>query len=267
MKNFSYKPAFLVLCCVLPFASVDAHVPYLAPSSFEPVRGRVSLDASFAEQFFVPEAKFDQSEFLVTGPDGQSRQPQEMVFVKSKTVIDDELKADGTYKFSTGLRFGAVFHSYEINGKTENSRDPKFKLPKGAALKAHFQSVTRADTYVSKGKPDYKALKASGVGLELQFNSHPNDLYVGQSVTGVLLLDGKPLADSQLELHTTGMHLAGANKDAPVNFKTNLKGEFSASLPKAGIYLLLARHKAPAPDNAKAPVYSHTSTAVFEAVE
>lgn len=259
----SKKNLLLVLCCALCITVVKAHVPYLAPASFEPVRGWVSLEAAFAEQFFLPEAKFDQSDFQVTGPDGMLRAPKEQVAVKSRTVLDDELKTDGTYKYSTGQRFGAVFHSYVLNGKTENSREPDFVLPKGATLKAHFQSVTRAETYISKGKPDQKALKASGKGLELQFISHPNDLYAGQPVKGLLLLDGKPLANNKLELHHTGLR----EQAAPLPVTTNARGEFTLTPPQAGTYLLLARHRAPAPPGAKAPLYSYTSTAVFEAAE
>ncbi|ALZ75764.1 hypothetical protein ATY27_08295 [Rheinheimera sp. F8] len=242
-------------------------MPYLAPASFEPVRGWVSLEAAFAEQFFLPEAKFDQSDFQVTGPDGMVRAPKEQVAVKSRTVLDDELKTDGTYKYSTGQRFGAVFHSYVLNGKTENSREPDFVLPKGATLKAHFQSVTRAETYISKGKPDQKALNASGKGLELQFISHPNDLYAGQPVNGLLLLDGKPLANSTLELHRAASAQASQDKTAPLQINSNARGEFTLTPPQAGTYLLLARHRAAAPPGAKAPLYSYTSTAVFEAAE
>ena len=46
--------------------SAQAHVPYLYPASFEPVRGGwVSLDAAFADRFFLPEAVFDNSQFVV----------------------------------------------------------------------------------------------------------------------------------------------------------------------------------------------------------
>ncbi len=259
-------PLIAGLLGLLSLSPVQAHVPYLAPASFEPVRGWVSLEASFAERFFRPEAKFDQSTFEVLMPDGHTRQPKELAMLHSRAVLDDELKADGTYRFSTGQRFGAVFHSYELNGKTENSRDPNFVLPKGAKLKAHFQSVTRADTYISKGKPDQTALKASGQGLEIEFNSHPNDLYSGQPVTGRLLLAGKPLADSKLELHLAHSGI-DSDQAAPLQVSTDAKGQFALTPAKAGVYLLLARHRAPAPQGAKAPLYSHTSTVVFEATE
>lgn len=62
----SFRPiaALLLAALALPAA---AHTPYLAPASFE-VRpdSRVTLDASFAETFFVPEVVFDNSEFVVT---------------------------------------------------------------------------------------------------------------------------------------------------------------------------------------------------------
>ena len=45
---------------------VHAHTPYLAPLSFEENRYQVvTLDAAFAEQFFIPDVVFDQSVFKV----------------------------------------------------------------------------------------------------------------------------------------------------------------------------------------------------------
>ena len=90
----------LALCCALPLTAAKAHVPYLAPASFEPVRGWVSLEAAFAEQFFLPEAKFDQSEFQVFTPAGGHEQPAEQAMVRSRTVLEHQLKAAGTYRFS-----------------------------------------------------------------------------------------------------------------------------------------------------------------------
>ncbi|MDZ7868404.1 MAG: hypothetical protein U5L02_04245 [Rheinheimera sp.] len=52
---------------------------------------------------------------------------------------------------------------------------------------------------------------------------------------------------------------------APLPVSTNARGEFTLTPPQAGTYLLLARHRAAAPQGAQAPLYSYTSTAVFEA--
>lgn len=258
------RPALIIFLACISCGSASAHVPYLAPTSFEPVRNWVSLEAAFAEKFFLPEAKFDLTTFVVTTPDGSQRAPAEQVHSRSRTLIDDELKSDGTYRFSTGQRFGAVFHSYELNGKTENSRDANFVLPKGAVLKAHFQSVTQADTYVSKGKPNTTALKARGTGLELEFTSHPNDLYVSQPIKARLLLDGKPLPASSVQFQQASLDHQSI---APTTVTTNTNGEFSLNAPHAGVYVVLAKHRAAAPAGAKAPTYSYTSTTVLEVEE
>ncbi len=121
---------YCAMLLALPLSKAQAHTPYLAPASFEPVRGWVTLEASFAERFFQPEAKFDQSQFVVQTPDGSSRAPAELVSVHSRTVLDDELKTDGTYKYSTGQRFGAVFHSYVLKAKPKTAAMPTLCCPK-----------------------------------------------------------------------------------------------------------------------------------------
>lgn len=260
---FKISAAALSLTALLCLPEVSAHTPYLAPASFEPIRGWVSLEAAFAEKFFVPEAKFDQSEFVVTTPDGQQQQPKEIQSVRSRTVLDHELTADGTYRFSTGLRYGAVFRTYEHQGKTHNSRDPKQQLPRGAVLKAHFQSLTRAETYVSKGKPDHKALTALGSGLEFVFSSHPNALFAGESLQGQVLFNGKALANHKVELQQVG----GFEPLPVLSLTTNAQGQLSQVLPNAAEYLLLVKHRAAAPKDAKAPTYSYSYSAVFEVTE
>jgi uncharacterized GH25 family protein len=261
---FVFQRRLFALLACFSCVTAHAHFPYLAPASFEPVRNWVSLEAAFAEKFFLPEAKFDLATFVVTTPDGSERAPTELQTTRSRTLIDDELKSDGTYRYSTGQRFGAVFHSYELNGKTENSRDANFVLPEGAVLKAHFQSVTQADTFVSKGKLNTTALKARSTGLEIEFTSHPNDLYVGQPIKARLLSDGRSLPASTVQLHRTGIDHQAV---APLSVKTNATGEFEVTPSQAGVYVLVAKHRANSPAGAKAPIYSYTSTTVLEVVE
>ncbi len=252
----------LYLSCGLLWLSFtsQAHVPYLAPESFEPIRDWVSLEAAFADKFFLPEAKFDQSTFQVVTPSGQSEAPSEQAMVRSRTLLEHQLKADGTYRFSTGQRYGAVFRSWQQDGKTINSRDPKQQPPAGTKLTGHFQSVTLAETYVSKGKPDQAALKPLGQGLEIAFISHPNDLYINQPIKTQLLFNGKPLANAKLQLHQSGH----SDEKHSQQLQSNANGEVQFSVPDAATYLLLVRHRAPAPTDAKAPEYSYSYSAVVE---
>jgi hypothetical protein len=250
----------LLLASTLLSATAQAHVPYLAPESFEPIRGWVSLEASFADKFFLPEAKFDQSDFKVVTPAGKLEQPAEQQTVRSRIVLEHQLTQDGSYRFSSGVREGAVFRSWLQDGKTINSRDPKQQPPAGVALTAHFQSITLAETYVSKGKPTAGALKPWGKGLELEFISHPNDLYINQPVQARLWFEGKPLANSEVQIHRA----MGNAEPVTRTVTSTASGDISFEVTDAATYLLLARHRAAAPAGAKAPTYSYSYSAVVE---
>ena len=50
------------------------------------------------------------------------------------------------------------------------------------------------------GAPTTSSLTPSGEGLELEFVSHPNDLFSGETSKVRVLLDGKPAAGVSLEL-------------------------------------------------------------------
>jgi uncharacterized GH25 family protein len=250
----------LLIASTLLSATAQAHVPYLAPESFEPIRGWVSLEASFADKFFLPEAKFDQSEFKVVTPAGKLEQPAEQQAVRSRIVLEHQLTQDGSYRFSSGVREGAVFRSWLQDGKTINSRDPKQQPPAGVALTAHFQSITLAETYVSQGKPTAAALKPWGKGLELEFISHPNDLYINQPVQARLWFEGKPLANSEVQIHRA----MGNAEPVTRTVTSTASGDISFEVTDAATYLLLARHRAAAPAGAKAPTYSYSYSAVVE---
>jgi len=250
----------LLIAGTLLSAAAQAHVPYLAPESFEPIRGWVSLEASFADKFFLPEAKFDQSEFKVVTPAGKLEQPAEQQAVRSRIVLEHQLTAEGSYRFSSGVREGAVFRSWLQDGKTINSRDPKQQPPAGVPLTAHFQSITLAETYVSKGKPTSTALKPWGKGLELEFISHPNDLYINQPVKARLWFEGKPLANSEVQIHRA----MGNAEPVSSTVTSTASGDISFEVADAATYLLLARHRAAAPAGAPVPTYSYSYSAVVE---
>lgn len=253
----------IAIAAMVQSSGVSAHVPYLTPESFEPIRDWVSLEASFADKFFVPEAKFDQSEFLVYLPTGGKESPKEQAMVRSRTVLEHQLTEEGSYRFSTGQRYGAVFKSWIENGKTINSRDPEAQPPQGIPLSAHFQSVTLAETYVSKDKPTSQVLAPHGKGLEIEFISHPNDLYIEQTIKARVLFEGKPLVNSKVFLHQGGQ----LDSEQRHTLTTSAQGEIEFSVTEAATYLLLARHRAKAPATAKAPEYSYSYSAVIEITE
>ena len=252
-----------VALLVLFVTSASAHTPYLLPSSFAPQAGdTIALDASFSETFFVPEAAFDGSTFEVIGPDGTSVAPDKVQTFKVRTVAEHTLpKTPGTYRFSTGPRGGARFLTWELNDKRESSREPNASVPAGATVVSDFQSLTRAETYVTIGEPTRGALAPSGKGLEFVPVNHPDDLFVGEHFRFLVQYDGKPLANQPVEI-TEGVWTSD-RKPQVIAVNTDAKGQASVELKQAGTWLALSRHRTKAPAGSKAAEISNSTTLTF----
>lgn len=245
---------------------VVAHTPYLVPGSFEPVRGDlVTLDASFTEEFFVPEIAFDKSEFFVISPDGTKSEVDTHHLLKTRNVVEHEIKEKGTYRFSTGKRLGRVFKVYELNGERESLENPTDPVPEGGKLLSFFQSVTMAETYVTNGKPSEAALKAKNTGLEFVALTHPNDLFVGDALELKSLFNGVPMKDFDIFVFHAQDQFG--TKDEGLKITTDENGLFSFTAEQEGAYLLRGRYRTPAPKGSPAPEYSYTYTLVIEVVK
>ncbi len=243
--------------------SAHAHTPYLLPTSFDPQPGStVSVEASFTEKFFVPEVVFGETPFAITVPDGSQLPFGDIRQFKLRTIAEQKLpNTKGTYRLSTGPRLGAIFRSWERNGKTEVARDPKQVMPDDAKLISHYQSLSVSEAYVTAGAPTRDALKPRGRGLEIVPVTHPSDLFSGEKFEFVVQHDGAPLADQKVDIYRSAMDLS--NQHSAESLKTDAQGRISYALAKPGIYLVLIRHRAKAPEGAAAPSYGYNYTLTF----
>ncbi|GAA6153619.1 DUF4198 domain-containing protein [Pseudoteredinibacter isoporae] len=233
----------------------SAHTPYIAPTSFEPVMGKMaSFDASFAEAFFIPEAAFSKGNFMVTTPKGDRVKPDTLTELKTRVVLEHELNEEGTYRITTGARRGATFLIYDLDGEEKRVMNPKEPAPEGAKVKFHFQSITRADTYVSRKAPSNGALKVEAKGLQILPLHNPTELFADEVFSLKVLLDNKGLPNQEILVYR-----ADQEKSKPMSFAGNQDGIASLTLP-AGKYLLRARYRGPAPDGSEVPTFSHTTT-------
>lgn len=251
--------AALALAVSLP---ASAHTPYLVPSSFVPRAGQtIALDASFADVFFVPESAFDDSQFTVTSPDG-SEAPLASQVMKTRTVAEYTLPAGaGTYRIGTGPRLGALFRTWEQNGKRESSRDPAVKIPAGARIISDFQSLTQAVSYVTVGNPDRAALAPRNKGVELVPVTHPNDLYVGETFDFIVQYNGKPLPHQAVEI--TEAVWSSDRTPQVANLESDAAGHVRVPLSAAGTWIALTRYRTPAPAGAPVAEYSNSVTLSF----
>lgn len=241
-----------------------AHTPYLAPSDFAPRAGQtIAMDASFAETFFTPEVAFDGSRFSVTTPEGRETTPDVVHVMKTRTVAEYTLPANakGTYRLGTGPRPGALFRTWEIDGKRESTRDPAVKIPSGAKVISGFQSLTLAEAYVSVGAPDRTAHAARNKGLEFVPVTHPDDVYVGEPFAFVVQYDGKPLAGQKVEI--TEAVWTSDRKPHTEQLTSDAQGKVSFTPKEPGTWLALSRYRSTAPAGAPVPEYSNSYTLSF----
>lgn len=255
-----------LLSFVIAIPLAQAHTPYLVPNAFEPINGgMITLDASFAEHFFIPEVVFDGSEFEVVLPDGSMTIPDTVDRLRMRAVVEHDMVEDGTYRFSTGRRLGRVFRMYMLDGERHAMEDPDAPLPEGAELVDFYQSNTMAETYVSRGAPNDGPLRPRGDGIEFVMQTHPNDLFVGEDMALQALFFSEPVAGLKVDVFLASRYAAD---DAPVmTLHSDSNGEFVFTPEAGGVYLLRARHRAPAPEGAAAPEFSNTYTLVVEAFE
>lgn len=256
------QPLFALLLTAVAMP-VCAHTPYLAPVSFEAREGSVvSLDAAFAEAFFVPEVVFDNSEFVVLDPTGQAHAPDTVQRFKTRAVVEHKLgTGKGTYRFSTGPRLGAIFRTWELNGKTESARDPATPVPAGAKMLVHYQSLSVSEAYVTVGAPTAAAVSPYGKGLELVPATHPGDLYAGEGFDFNIHYDGRPLPKQKVEIfRATGDE---RSEKAVATLTTGDQGEARFAMDTPGTYLALIRYRSAAPAGAAVPEYGYNYTLTF----
>lgn len=260
MKTFA---GLLALLFCLGATRATAHTPYLAPSSFSPQPGQtIAVDAAFAEVFFVPEAAFDHAALSITSPDGGLAPLQRVVTLKTRVAAEHTLpRLEGTYRLDSGLRRGATFRTWEMDGKQVTSRDPATPIPAGAKVLSNFQALTRAEAYVTVDTPDRRVLAARGQGLELVVSTHPNDLYVGETFAFSVHDDGKPLAGQRVEI--TEAVWTSDRKPEVVALTSDAQGRVALALERAGTWVALVRRRTPAPAGAPVAEYSNTYTLTF----
>lgn len=239
--------AIIILAGLLPF-SAHAHRTWLLPSSTV-VDGKepwVTIDAAVSENLFdfdTNTLKLD--DLVVLGPNGARVTPENPHTGRLRSSFDLKLVKPGTYKASIVTE--SVMANYKLNGEAKRWRGSPAAfprdLPAGAEDVHSTRLYNRLDTFVTAGKPNDMALKASGVGLEMLPVTHPNELTAGEKATFRLLVDGKPAANLSLSVTPGGVRYRNALNEQRLT--TDGEGRFTVTWPQAGMYWINATYPAP----------------------
>lgn len=233
--------------------SARAERQWIAPSStvLSGADGWVAVDAAVSDDLFQPEHRaMPIDNLVVTGPDGGKVEPLTPQTSHFRTSFDLHLTTRGTYKIAIANQ--GLMARYKMAGEPKMWRGKPGEttpvIPEGATDVATTQTASRIETFVTLGAPTDSVLKTTGVGLELQPISHPNDLLSGEPAKFKLLLDGKPAAGLNVTLVPSGSRY-GLPSDV-ITAKTGDDGGFTVTFPHPAMWWLNATvrdDKGPAP--------------------
>lgn len=264
MLNFKLRRAALALTVVpaamaAMTAPASAHTAYMLPSLFSANQETaVTIQSSFAEHFFRPEVAVDSDDWHVLLPDGTRAPFVNVAKLRQVVVLEGDLKQEGTYRFTTGVRRGRTGQNALVNGKWEPVRGA---APAGAQLRT-TQTETVSDVYVTKKGPTRAPVDAQIGRLVLHPVTHPSDVALDTKFDLQVLFDGRPLPGLKLELDR-----GDADYDATPAHRevtTGPDGRVSLTFDKPGAYILMARHRADAPAGSTTDERSYTTTLTFE---
>lgn len=263
MRARTRAVALAATTALLFAGSVQAHMPYLLPSMFDVgKRGHVLVQASFSDNLFVPDIAMQDAPFHLVGPDGRDGPVGTVSYLRDASVFEADLKAEGTYRLTSGQRFGRKGRMYRLDGEWRMLGHGQ-AAPAGAEL-VEVQSATLAEAYVTRGAPSDAALQPRGVALEIQALTHPNGAGRDGEMSFRVLFDGQPLAGASVTVLRGAGSYDGRKVGAQV--KSGADGGFTYRPTEAGVFLVMVRHRAPAPAGAETPYRSYTYTLVFDVI-
>lgn len=253
----------LLFSLLLAASAAQAHMPYVLPNMFDATtRDHVSVIASFTETPFVADVAMKSDQYAVINPDGARIPVTQVHYLKDLAAFEIATPQNGLYRITSGERLGRKSKmwqkpdgSWEFVGEREAPKNVKV---------VDVQSVTTADAYISHGKVDMTMMKPTGVGVELQLQTAPHAIAPNQPVSAHLLFQGKPLANTEVSIYRGTLDGVDSGKSV-TSAKSDAQGALMFTVPMAGTYLALIRHRTESPAGAETPWRSYSYTLTFAA--
>jgi uncharacterized GH25 family protein len=240
-------------------APAAAYTSYLKPDAYWPDGDDVTIEGSFANQFFTPQIAVP-GELSGINPDGSPAAFDDIRVQANATVLRADLPTGGTYRISTGEQLGAVTPLVGVDGQWRALGEGE-TAPAGAPTTT-LQTVTLADVYITRGQASRDVVDQPAGRLAIQPVTHPNQVLAASGFDVVVLFDGAPLANTAVVLYAAG----DADTDLDRYAVTDANGRAHFSFDAPGGYVIAARHRANMPAGAAAQIGSYTTTLTFEAL-
>lgn len=201
----------------------------------------ITVDAARSNDMFI----FNHNRMGLDGlqvhtPDGGEAQPANLHEMELRSVFDLNIDRQGTWKLA--VVDDGLFAHYQADGERHRwhgtAEALATEVPDDATDLRVSERINRAEVFVTAGAPTRDVLAPTGRGLELVPETHPNDLYAGETARFKLLVDGQPAEGVEVEIIPGGVRY----RDAPNTIEKTTDGEGMIELtwPRPGMYYLEA---------------------------
>ncbi|MBD1390736.1 DUF4198 domain-containing protein [Neiella sp. HB171785] len=196
---------------------------------------------------------FNLLEHQLISPDGKRSNDVRWQAFSRLSVADVAITESGTYR--VGLVQPEVHMTTFVKPDGTPSRvfGKGTPLPDGATKVIRRTTQSRVETFVTANEPNLAAVKPVGVGVELAGETHPNDLFAGETANFQLLFNGKPMTTAgEVTVIKAGTRHRNDRNEQALTVGPN--GVFTFTPTEAGFYFLSASTMVKVPQPAEVDV-------------
>jgi hypothetical protein len=258
------RAAKAILAGAVAFAAAlpaSAHVGFVLPDSFayKSCSGFGAI-ASFSDYFPSPEIVLS-AEFRMVGPGGAGIAFDRVASDHAMTRLEASLEVPGTYRITSGERLGRKGKVTRVDGgyvRLGGEDTDEAALPPGTEILTS-QTATVSEAYFTCGGQD-TAIDTAAAG-QLAVTPGREVANSGNNRTFTVTFGGAPLAAKEAFLIPAYAAYSGAHDGDAVTVPEDGEIRFERLVP--GVYVLIVRHIAPAPEGAETDVRSYSTTITF----
>ncbi|WP_413694164.1 DUF4198 domain-containing protein [Psychromonas sp. KJ10-2] len=250
----------------------NAHPRWIMPSHFAISKEGgdwLAFDVTASHGTFVLDKPAGAENARIVMPDGRQERPDAVLRGKRRSVFDFHFTEEGTHRVQVN-NFPSYVTHYKAGKRDTQKRlraskvDRAALLPEGARDVSSTLFYTRAETYITVGKPSEKPFPLEGTYLELKPETNPADIVATEPVRFQLFFNGKPQVGVKADITRDGTLYR--NQQEQIDVVSDEQGFIEFTPEIAGRYLLKATHKAPITDNPLADNMNVSVHLTFEAV-
>jgi Domain of unknown function (DUF4198) len=253
-------------------ATANAHPRWVLPSHFTVSKEGgdwLTFDVTASHGTFVFDKPAGSESAQVVMPDGRKERPNFVIRGKRRSIFDFYFEEEGTHKVQIN-NVPSYYTQYKAGRRDTVKWAPANKAERDTLLPEKSRDVvtqlsfTRAESYITVGKPTDKALEMDGKYLELLPITHPSDIVEGEEVSFQFYFNGEAQQGVTAEITREGTLYR--NQQEQIDVISDSEGKVTFTPDVAGRYLMKANYKGELKNNPLADTASVNVHFTFEAM-